>query len=50
MIDVQKTIYIGCDGRYFNLYAEIFIASLDINSPGQNVFFSICNPLDDFDA
>lgn len=46
---VLPTIYVGCDGKYFNLYAETFIASIECNSPNNKVFFSICNPFDDFE-
>ena len=47
-MDTKKIIFIGCDGRYFDLYAHTFVGSLEMHSPGQAVFFSICNPSKDF--
>jgi hypothetical protein len=44
----RTIIFTGCDGVYFDTYAEIFTASFEINSPGQVIFFSVCNPLDSF--
>ena len=43
----RPTLFIGCDGLYFNDEAEIPVPSLLINSPPPCIFLSICHPQPD---
>lgn len=42
-------VFSCCDGRYFDLYADVFLASIDKNSPGSKVVLCILNPLEGFE-
>lgn len=43
-------IFVGCDGRYFELYGPALVASVQINSPHTALHFSVCNPGPDFES
>ena len=42
-------VFSCCDGRYFDLYGDVFLASIDKNSPGSKVALCILNPLEGFE-